>query len=187
MRNPIISIITTLLLTLFVGCKPDEPELPNINTHIDLSILDKNATDETKALYSQLWKIAETGFMFGHHDDLIYGRKWYNVVGGSDTKDVCGDYPAVFSVDFAEIMDDRYLNNTDNPIRLRVIKEARARGEVIMACCHLNNPITNGDSWDVSKNTVAKEIVTEGSATNIRFKTWLDRLASFAETLKDDN
>jgi mannan endo-1,4-beta-mannosidase len=150
-----------------------------------LCMVDKSTTAETKALYSQLWKIPEKGFMFGHHDDLIYGRKWYNVAGGSDTKNVCGDYPGVFSVDFAEIMDDRCNNNADNPIRLRVIKEARARGEVITACCHLNNPITNGDSWDVSNTTVAKQIVTNGSATNIRFKTWLDRLAAFAATLKD--
>jgi len=124
--------------------------------------------------------------MFGHHDDLIYGRKWYNQLGGSDTKDVCGDYPAVFSVDFAEVMDDRCVNNTDNPIRQRCIREARARGEVIIACCHLNNPLTNGDAWDNTNNTVVAQILTEGSATNIRFKTWLDRLAAFVSTLKDD-
>jgi mannan endo-1,4-beta-mannosidase len=151
-----------------------------------LCMVDKSTTSETKALYTQLWKIPEKGFMFGHHDDLIYGRKWYNVAGGSDTKDVCGDFPGVFSVDFAEVMDDRYKNNTDNLIRLRVIKEARARGEVITACCHLNNPITNGDSWDITNNSVAKQIVINGSATNIRFKTWLDRLAAFAATLKDN-
>ena len=157
-----------------------------IGTNLDtLCMVDKSTTAETKALYSQLWKIPEKGFMFGHHDDLIYGRTWYNSAGGSDTKDVCGDYPGVFSVDFAEVMDDRCNNNPDNPIRLRVIKEARARGEVITACCHLNNPITNGDAWDVSNTTVAKQIVTEGSVTNIRFKTWLDRLATFAASLKD--
>ncbi len=58
-------------------------------------------------MYARLWDIQQTGFMFGHHDDLFYGRKWYDVSGNSDTKEVCGDYPAVFSVDFAEIMDDR--------------------------------------------------------------------------------
>ena len=156
------------------------------NDNIQLSIVDKSATIETKALYSQLWKIQDKGFMFGHHDDLVYGRKWYNQPGGSDTKDVCGDYPAVFSVDFAEVMDDRYLNNTDNPIRQRCIREARARGEVIIAVCHLNNPLTNGDAWDNTNVTVAKQILTENSATNVRFKTWLDRLAMFASTLKDD-
>ena len=151
---------------------------------VTLSIVDKEATPETKALYANLWAVAEKGWMFGHHDDLWYGRYWYNEPGKSDTKAVCGDYPAVFSVDFAEIMDDRH-NNSSNAIRRRVILEARERGEVILACMHLNNPLTGGDSWDNSSKQVAKEILTDGSATRAKYKTWLDRCADFALNLKD--
>ena len=96
-----------------------------------LSLADKNATAETKALYANLWKIAEDGFMFGHHDDLWYGRYWYNEPGNSDTKAVCGDYPGVFSVDFGAIMDGRSGSEEENKIRRRVIIEAYDRGEVI--------------------------------------------------------
>lgn len=124
--------------------------------------------------------------MFGHHDDLFYGRKWYDVSGNSDTKDVCGDYPGVFSLDFAEIMDDRHEGNKANAIRKRCILEARRRGEVIMACCHLNNPLTGGDSWDNSNAHVVSEILDEGSEIQNKFKTWLDRLAVFCQELKDD-
>lgn len=148
-----------------------------------LSMVDKDATAETKALYANLWKLAEEGFMFGHHDDLWYGRYWYNEPGMSDTKSVCGDYPGVFSVDFAEIMDNRYQNDANN-IRRRVIIEAYDRGEVITACCHLNNPLTGGDSWDNSRNDVVKEILTEGSPTRTKFLQWLDRCADFANNLK---
>lgn len=176
----------------FVGCSSDdkndsggsEPEVP---TSVELKLSDPNATAETKALYSNLWRIQEIGTMFGHHDDLLYGRNWMTQAGRSDIKDVCGDYPAVFSVDFAEIMDDRSTTSNLNNDRVRVIKEARERGEVITACCHLNNPLTGGDSWDNSKNTVAKEILTDGSATNIKFNSWLDKLAVFANNLKDNN
>jgi mannan endo-1,4-beta-mannosidase len=185
MKNLIFTALITVFLLSACDKKGDEPAVKQDLT-VQLSIVDKSATTETKALYSQLWKIQDKGFMFGHHDDLVYGRKWYNQPGGSDTKDVCGDYPAVFSVDFAEVMDDRSLSNNDNSIRQRCINEARARGEVIIACCHLNNPLTNGDAWDNTNVTVAKQILTEGSATNIRFKIWLDRLAVFASTLKDD-
>lgn len=164
--------------------KPVQPD-PEPATKVELSIVDKKSTDQTKALYSQLWAIQSKGFMFGHHDDLFYGRKWFNVPGGSDTKDVCGDYPAVFSVDFAEIMDDRSLaRSNSNDIRRRCIIEARERGEVITACCHLNNPLT-GDSWDNSNINVVKEILKDGSQTNLKFKVWLDRLAKFALELKD--
>ncbi len=148
-----------------------------------LSLSDKNATAETKALYANLWEIAQDGFIFGHHDDLWYGRYWYNEPGKSDTKAVCGDYPGVFSVDFGAIMDDRYQSG-ENAIRRRVIIEAYDRGEVITACCHLNNPFTGKDSWDNSRNDVVRSILTEGNATRIEYLKWLDRCADFANNLR---
>ncbi|MDD4970487.1 MAG: glycosyl hydrolase [Paludibacter sp.] len=186
MRN-ILHIALICLILGVVSCKTsNEPIVSTPDEKFEISLVDKNATVETKALYSQLWKIGEKGFMFGHHDDLIYGRFWYNQAKASDTKNVCGDYPAVFSMDFAEVMDDRCLTSTENVIRQRCIKEARTRGEVIIGCCHLNNPVTNGDAWDNTNTTVVKQILTEGSAANIRFKIWLDRLAAFVFTLKDE-
>ena len=50
------------------------PEPPGTET-VELSMVDRSATAETKALYARLWDIQQTGFMFGHHDDLFYGRK----------------------------------------------------------------------------------------------------------------
>ena len=193
MRKINILILILSFVQISISCSkgnqlgtPVEPGTEPGQT-VELNIADKNATVGTKSLYSQLWAIQAKGFMFGHHDDLFYGRKWYNQSGGSDTKEVCGDYPAVFSVDFAEIMDDRCLTATaEIEIRKRCILEARKRGEVIIACCHLNNPLTDGDSWDNSSIYVAKEILTEGSTTNIRFKLWLDRLAVFAAGLIDE-
>ena len=149
-----------------------------------LAMVDKDATASTKALYANLWEIAKKGSMFGHHDDLWYGRYWYNEPGGSDTKAVCGDYPAVVSVDFGPIMDNRFKDK-ENEYRRRVILEARERGEVIMACCHLNNPQTGKDSWDNSRNDVVKNILTEGSVVRKTYMEWLDRLADFALDLKD--
>ena len=184
-----INILLVGLASVFMSCSDVEevsalyPEYEEVK---ELSIVDKNATSETKALYSNLWAIQSKGFMFGHHDDLWYGRKWYNEEGRSDTHDVCGDYPAVFSFDVAEIMDDRY-QNPENEIRKRVALEAYERGEVLIACAHLNNPLTGGDSWDNSSNEVVKEILKEGSLTHLKFKTWLDRLANFALNLKGKN
>ena len=160
-------------------------QAPSEQARKTLYIVDKDATAETKALLANLWTLAETGWMFGHHDDLWYGRYWYNEAGKSDTKSVCGDYPAVFSVDFAEVMDNRYNTSSSNSIRRRVILEARERGEVIMACAHLNNPLTGGDAWDNSSKEVVRQILTEGSATRAKYLSWLDRCAEFANNLKD--
>lgn len=184
MKNSIITLL--LILLAFSGCGSEQTSNPPVNKTI-LKMVDPNSTPETKALYSQLWTIQTKGTMFGHHDGLLYGTNWIAEPGRSDVKDVCGDFPAVFSVDFAEIMDNRSSSTPLNLDRERVIKEAYARGEVIIANCHLNNPLTGRDSWDNSNNTVAKQILTEGSAVNIKFKSWLDKLAIFVNNLKDNN
>lgn len=164
----------------------------------DLVLSDKNATSETKALYANLWKIKDKGFMFGHHDDLMYGRYWFGDEGGSDTKAVCGDYPAVFGVDFSSLVDDRYADNDyQNNLRRKCVKEAYDRGMVIVACMHLDNPKTigshrgvdydgekKGGAWDNSDKTVVKEILRTGSATNLLYQEWMDRLAALAHSLK---
>ena len=181
-----------LFIGLPLACSSDEDgpgeEIEQPIEKTTLSLADQNATAKTKALYSNLWAIQEVGFMFGHHDDLFYGRRWYNEPGRSDTKDAVGDYPAVLSIDFAPIMDDRYESDaSENEIRERVCKEAYNRGMVITACLHLNNPLTGGDSWDNSSDQVAIEILKDGSSTQIEFNKWLDRLADFALNLKGDD
>lgn len=183
------NIILVFFISLSCSCKPaDDPILEEEKEpQVKLCIIDGQATVETKALLANLWTIQQKGTMFGHHDDLWYGRFWYNEHGRSDVKEICGDYPAVFSVDFAEIMDDRSSTSSANAIRRRVIIEAYNRGEVITACCHLNNPLTGGDSWDNSNNNVVKEILTEGSSTQIKYLQWLDKLAAFANNLKGDD
>ena len=161
---------------------PDEPDEP-----VALTLADPDATSETKALYSNLWAIREKGWIFGHQNDLINGRKWQYTEGGSDTKEVCGDYPGIFAVDVASFMDGRRVplqSQEENPVKLRTIREAYDRGMVVMACMHLNNPLTGGDSWDKSSNQVVAEILKEGSATQVLFDSWLDNLADLAKSLK---
>lgn len=189
MKRMLISFCVVALL--FTGCEEkeqqpsncDDPQAPTV-----LSLADANATSETKALYSQLWAIQGKAWMFGHHDDLMYGRNWYGVDGGSDTKDVCGDYPAVYSLDFAQIMDDRRESSAEsNALRRKCIIQAYDRGMVVTACAHLNNPLTGKDSWDNSSKDVVKQILEDGSEVNRKFTGWLDNLSEFANGLKDSN
>ena len=179
-----------LAACLVICCgKPGEDPVPGSddNESVTLTLADAQATAETKALYANLWAIREKGWMFGHHDDLMYGRKWQYDEGGSDTKAVCGDYPGVYSLDFSTFMDDRVDDEDEaevNALRLKLMKQAYDRGMVITACLHLNNPLTGGDSWDNSSNQVAAEILKDGSPTQKKFNGWLDRLASMAKNLK---
>ena len=179
-------LFLVLLLPALVCCKkPDDPKTDPEETKVVLTLADPNATAETKALYANLWALRDKGWMFGHHDDLMYGRKWYGTEGGSDTKDVCGDYPGVYGLDFSTFMDDRVNSSADeNALRLKCMKEAYDRGMVIIACMHLNNPLTGGDAWDNSNKTVVAQILTDGSATQQKFNGWLDRLVNLAKGLK---
>lgn len=183
-----LTVLSLCCSLIFGACEKNlenGSEKEQEGNNVQISIVDKEATEETKALLSNLWIIQKKGFMFGHHDDLLYGRKWQNVQGRSDTKDVCGDYPSVFSMDFAEIMDDRSQGENNGENMKRTIIEAYSRGEVIMGCAHLYNPVTGKDFYDLSGQPINK-ILSEGSDTNIKYKTWLDRLADFVLSLKDN-
>ena len=125
-----IPFVLLALLLSGVACSDDSegPKKEGESDPVTLTLSDPNATEETKALYSNLWAIQSKGFMFGHHDDLMYGRTWYGTEGGSDTKAVCGDYPAVYSFDFAEHIDDRHASDPDaQALRLRCCREAYDR------------------------------------------------------------
>ncbi len=188
MLKHILPILMLAVVPLAFSCGGDGPAGTDDPVEpVKLKMVDPDATPATKALYSNLWAIREKGWIYGHQNDLINGRKWQYEVGRSETKDVCGDYPGIFAVDVASFMDGREVplqTLEENPVKLRTIKEAYDRGMVVMACMHLNNPLTGGDSWDNSSNQVAAEILKEGSPTNVKFNGWLDNLASLAKSLK---
>lgn len=189
MKKTFCILFGVLLVTLACSKEKGEPPVTNNKPQtVELSMVDKNATAETKALYSQLWKIQTVGTMFGHHESLAYGRNWNNEPNRSDIKDVCGDFPAVCAMDFSKIEHNSESSINGIPFTevRRVIKEARRRGEVITMCWHVDNPLTGGTSWDNSNATVVREILKEGSEMSIKFKSWLDNLANFTTTLTDD-
>lgn len=184
--NRRLILILLAASSLCLSCREDgpgeqvEPEGP-----VTLTLADPDATPQTKALYSNLWAIRDKGWLFGHQNDLLNGRKWQYTEGGSDTKDVCGDYPGVYAVDVASFMDGR--TDTENQDKRRTIIEAYDRGMVVMACMHLNNPLTGGTYGSKeynSSNKVAAEILTPGSDTNVLFDSWLDNLAALAMDLR---
>lgn len=188
MKEIEILISLTLLAFLWVSCHSEKNTNSN-SKKLVLQLVDKDATNETKALYANLWGLREKGTMFGHHEGLLYGRNWNNEIGRSDVKDVCGDFAAVCALDFSKIEHgaQKGINGPLFSDMRRVTQEAYKRGQVITYCWHADNPLTGGDSWDNSSNEVLKEILNEGSVTNIKFKGWLDNLASFANTLTSEN
>lgn len=141
-------------------------------------------TKETEKLLSNLINIHTQGYLYGHHDDPVYGVGWSYEDNRSDVKDVCGDYPGLMTFDLGHIELGDSVNLDGVPfdlIREETINQYN-RGGVISYSWHLNNPLTEGDSWDVSDSTVVASILKDGD-NHEKFISWLDKLSVFLNSL----
>ncbi|MCD8044663.1 MAG: beta-mannosidase [Tannerellaceae bacterium] len=164
-------IITLLLISagLFACCTGKQPD----------------KTKETIHLLNNLKQIPTKGFLFGHHDDPVYGIGWEGDPGRSDIKSVCGAYPAVMSFDLGHIETGEHQNLDKVPfqtIRTHIIEHYQ-RGGMISLSWHPRNPLTGGDSWDVTDTTVVASILPGGKNHDL-FTGWLDSVATFINSLK---
>ncbi len=159
---------------------------------------DKHATPETVNLYQSMWRLQKKGIMFGHQDDLMCGYTWWYEKDRSDTKDVTGDYPAIagFELGGIELGDSRSLDSVSFEQIAEQVRIHYKRGGIITISWHLRNPLTsqlavgksshhNGSAWDVSSKDVVASILP-GGANNDLYNKWLDRLATFFISLKDN-
>ncbi len=145
---------------------------------------------EKQALLDNLKSFSEQGqILFGHHDDPLYGigaegTGWEGDEGRSDIQSVCGDYPAVMSFDLGDIEHggDKSLDNVPFSAIHKEILNQYARGGMISISWHVDNPLTGGDSWDVSDSTVVASVLT-GGANHEKFLGWIDKVADFMNSL----
>ncbi|WP_298155710.1 glycosyl hydrolase [Flavobacterium sp.] len=149
-------------------------------------LCDKNATEEAITLYYNLQKTAQSGFLFGHQDDLAYGVNWRYEPGRSDVKDVTGDYPGVYGWDLGglEKKSDKNLDGIPFDKMRQFIIDGKKRGGIITLSWHLDNPLTGKNAWDTTPKSM--ESVLPGGASHEKYKSWLDEAAKFMLTLKDD-
>jgi mannan endo-1,4-beta-mannosidase len=158
------------------------------------------ATKETITLFRSLYKLQNEGVMYGHQDDLMYGRTWWYEKDRSDTKDFTGDYPAVagFELGHLELGDERSIDSVSFAQIAEQIKVHYKRGGIITISWHAKNPLTiqlpdtstrrrsmHGTAWDVSSKDVVASILP-GGKNHEMFNTWLEHLARFFAELKDD-
>lgn len=149
---------------------------------------DANATEETKALLVMLHKNLNKGIMFGHQDDLSYGRAWDYPNGESDVKRVCGDYPALIGLDLGHLELDSLRNLDSVPFEYEreIAQKVHTFGGLLTFSWHQNNPLTGGTAWDVTSDKVVESILPGGSQHE-KYKQWLDKVADFFNSLKDEN
>ena len=147
---------------------------------------DVNANSETKKLYNNLIELKNEGFMFGHQDDLAYGVNWKYENERSDVHDVVNDYPAVYGWDIGRIENDSDKNLDGVPFSKMkdYINDIHKKGGISTISWHVNNPLTGGDAWDTTQGTLAS--ILPGGMKHDVFKTWLDKVSVFLNSLQTD-
>lgn len=170
------AIISTMIIgTCLTACGARQEKQPEMEK-----------TPEAYTMLEILKKIPQQKqFMFGHHDDPVYGIGWDGDENRSDVKSVCGDYPAMMSFDLGrmEIYGDKTLDNVSvDRIRKEVIAQYE-RGGMSSFSWHVDNPVTGKDAWDVSDSTVVKSILP-GGVNHDKFIGWLDKIADYLNSIQ---
>lgn len=157
----------------------------SINSNTNLSLSDKKATPETLSLFKKLNQLTQSGYLFGHQDDLAYGVNWKYENGRSDIKDVVGDYPALYGWDIAGLEKDDANNIDGIPFAKmkQYIIEANERGGISTISWHFDNPATGKSAWDNTPNSL--KTILPGGENHRKFTSWLDKAANFLLSLKD--
>lgn len=170
----VITVLTGLVMSL-LGCSKAVK-----------TTAENTRSIESKQMLDILHKLPQQKqFMFGHHDDPVYGIGWDGDLNRSDVKSICGDYPAMMSFDLGrmEIYGDKTLDNVPlDRIRKEVIAQYE-RGGMSSFSWHVDNPVTGKDSWDVSDSTVVKSILPGGN-NHDKFIGWLDKIADFLNSIQ---
>ena len=160
----------------------------NSQVNPKVSNADSKATVLTVKLLANMKALSSKGIMIGHQDDMAYGVGWKAPNGKSDVYKVCSDYPAVFGWDLGQIEKGSAVNLDSVPFSdmAKYAVEINAMGGISTFSWHLDNPLTGGSAWDVTRNGVVKSILP-GNANNAEFNHWLDNVAAFFSGLKDKN
>ncbi|HEX8460603.1 MAG TPA: glycosyl hydrolase [Segetibacter sp.] len=193
----LFSFVALVALAALSGCSNKLVPSTSKVTGETIAPADPKATKETVALFRSLWKLQQKGIMYGHQDDLMYGRTWWYEKDRSDTKDFNGDYPAVagFELGDIELGKVQSLDSVNFFQMAEQIKAHYKRGGITTLSWHLNNPLTmqlppesrkvKPTAWDVSSDKVVASILPGGN-NHALFNSWLDKLSSFLAGLKDE-
>jgi mannan endo-1,4-beta-mannosidase len=160
-------------------------------------LVDKNATDQTAALFYNLKKLSKTSVLFGHQDATKRGvtdasTQWANEQHlpaisreKSDVKDITGAYPSVYGHDFLHIANftDGNWFQYEAQIAKELTIDAYNRGGVNTYAWHYNNPVSKGSFyWNDSPVEAVSQILPGGSHTEV-YKNSLREVAGFAKSL----
>lgn len=149
-------------------------------------LIDRKATQESKALFQNLAELSKKHTLFGHQHATEYGHGWAGDDNRSDVKSVVGSHPAVIGVDLSGFSGRSEVEIEDAKKKVgRNIIDTYNRGGVTTISWHFSNPVSKGRFYwvdSISKPAV-KYIVPGGEAHNT-YKSILRGIGEWANTLK---
>lgn len=149
------------------------------------NMVDKQATDETAALYYNLQKLSKKHILFGHQDATAYGHTWTKGDNRSDVKDVTGSHPAVIGLDFSGLAFATGENLENEKARLgKLIIDTYNRGGLVTMAWHLRNPATEGSFYWEKDPVRGVEQIVPGGVKHEVYKKLLQDIADLTKTLK---
>jgi mannan endo-1,4-beta-mannosidase len=182
----------------YVGITDDTPpvtEVPDVVTpeNVRSYMADPGATDETVALFYNLWKQQKTKFLVGQQD--AFNSFYQDATGDSDIKKATGSDPSLLGSDFMFITDDK--NMGDSPEQWYQQQEAKItadskaaydKGMVNTFCWHFREPF-NGVSFyaediDDTDLYAAFPSIMPGGVNHDYYKGKLDKIADVLNNLK---
>lgn len=155
-----------------------------------VNIVDKDATAETKSLFSYLNSTRGEGVLYGVQNTTTNGVTFSGHGNGkkSDVKAAVGDYPAIFGFETGD-----YLGYGPATPAAQVpaeilrftadLKNAHALGGVPTISAHMPNFQTGKSFSDPTGDTVAH--ILPGGDKNAEFRAYLDQLATVVKNAKD--
>lgn len=138
------------------------------------SMVDPDATPETKALYINLKKVSDQRVLFGHQHSTCYGIDWMDQPDRSDVKTMTGSYPAVYGWDMGH-------TGTDHMAQLMI--DAFTRGGINTISWHMDHPV-RGDGSYFAEGDNLKDLLPGGAHHDL-LKKELDKFADFSSSLFD--
>lgn len=150
-------------------------------------MVDQKLSRATKRLHKRLFLTSKKGIILGHQDSPGYGVGWkYDETTqafDSDVYKTTGDFPGVYGFDLGHIeLDKPYNLDTLGFGTMREnIKKAYSEGGIITLSWHLNNPVSNGGSWDTI--AAVDKIILDG-AYSVKYELWVGKVALFIKSLK---
>jgi mannan endo-1,4-beta-mannosidase len=149
------------------------------------NLIDPHATKETKALFTNLHKLAKNHTLFGHQHATEYGHGWSGDEDRSDVKSVVDSHPAVIGVDVSGFSGrpEAEIEQSRNAVRKNVI-DTYNRGGVTTVSWHFSNPVSKGGFyWVDSVSLPAVKYIIPGGEAHDKYKEILKEIGAWANSL----